>query len=172
VHDSRHWQSWYIIERSAKSTNCVRANIQTTTNPGPSRPAFGSTERPPLSPWVNWVSVLQLLALLPLPICVLIQFASRFGGQVVWGIAAIINGCAFGLYLFDKVKANAGDRRISEKALHSVEFLGGWPMALLAQRLLRHKSSKPSFQAIYWLIVIAHQILSLGYLSKWTFVLG
>jgi len=100
------------------------------------------------------------------------QIAYKLSGPVVWGGFAGINILAFGLYLLDKTRANAGHDRISERALHAVEFLGGWPMALLAQRILRHKSSKPSFQFIYWVIVVFHQLLCLGYLSKWTFVLG
>ena len=36
--------------------------------------------------------------------------------------------------------------------------LGGWPGALLAQRRLRHKCSKPSYQIIFWIIVTLFQV--------------
>ena len=32
------------------------------------------------------------------------------------------------------------------KTLHWLEFLGGWPGALIAQRVIRHKNKKTSFQ--------------------------
>jgi uncharacterized membrane protein YsdA (DUF1294 family) len=31
---------------------------------------------------------------------------------------------------------------------------GGWPGALLAQQLLRHKSSKPAFRKAFWATVM------------------
>jgi len=32
-------------------------------------------------------------------------------------------------------------------------LIGGWPGALLAQEWIRHKSSKMSFQAVFWVTV-------------------
>ncbi len=43
--------------------------------------------------------------------------------------------------------------RIPESTLLLAGLLGGWPGALLAQHLLRHKSSKPSFLAEFWATV-------------------
>ena len=40
--------------------------------------------------------------------------------------------------------------------LHGLEAAGGWPGALVAQRVFRHKTRKRSFQIIFWLIVLAH----------------
>ena len=45
-------------------------------------------------------------------------------------------------------------RRTPESTLHLFGLLGGWPGALAAQRLFRHKSSKASFQATYWITVV------------------
>ncbi|WP_147463771.1 DUF1294 domain-containing protein, partial [Pseudomonas amygdali] len=42
--------------------------------------------------------------------------------------------------------------------------LGGWPGALLAQQVFRHKTRKVSFQIVFWLIVLAHQVLWLDWL--------
>ena len=41
--------------------------------------------------------------------------------------------------------------------------MGGWPGALLAQDVLRHKTSKPGFLAIFWLMVA----LNVGALAWW-----
>jgi uncharacterized membrane protein YsdA (DUF1294 family) len=42
-------------------------------------------------------------------------------------------------------------------------LFGGWPGALLAQRTLRHKSSKMEFQRVYW-ITVALNCAALGFL--------
>ncbi|WP_372836020.1 DUF1294 domain-containing protein [Pontibacterium sp.] len=57
----------------------------------------------------------------------------------------------FGVYAIDKSKAKRGGWRIPEKTLHLLSLVGGWPGALLAQQLLRHKSSKTSFRIVFWL---------------------
>lgn len=62
----------------------------------------------------------------------------------------------FAAYAIDKSAARKGEWRISENNLHLLSFLGGWPGAWLAQKFLRHKTSKPSFQRIYWLTVALH----------------
>ncbi|MEZ9823063.1 DUF1294 domain-containing protein [Shewanella sp. 10N.286.45.A1] len=35
-------------------------------------------------------------------------------------------------------------------------MLGGWPGALLAQQVLRHKSEKTSFKIVLWLTVVSN----------------
>jgi uncharacterized membrane protein YsdA (DUF1294 family) len=42
-------------------------------------------------------------------------------------------------------------------------LLGGWPGALLAQDLFRHKTSKTVFQAMFWCTVL----LNCGGLAWW-----
>jgi len=61
---------------------------------------------------------------------------------------------AFGLYARDKSSARLSRQRTPEAALHWVALLGGWPGALLAQQLLRHKSKKQSFRLVFWLTVL------------------
>jgi len=63
---------------------------------------------------------------------------------------------SFGAYAIDKSAARKGTWRISENNLHVLDFLGGWPGGWLAQKILRHKTSKPSFQRIYWVTVALH----------------
>lgn len=59
-------------------------------------------------------------------------------------------------YAIDKQSAMSGGWRTSEATLHSIDLLGGWPGAILAQLLFRHKTRKPSFQFVFWMIVAAH----------------
>ena len=60
------------------------------------------------------------------------------------------------IYHRDKAMAQTGGWRISERKLHVLEVLGGWPGALLAQIYFRHKLKKFSYQLVFWLIVVAH----------------
>ena len=72
---------------------------------------------------------------------------------LAYGVAS---GLAFGLYWYDKHQAQAGQWRTPEKVLHGVELLGGWPGALVAQQMFRHKTRKLSYQIWFWLIVAVH----------------
>jgi uncharacterized membrane protein YsdA (DUF1294 family) len=66
---------------------------------------------------------------------------------------ALASVASFGAYAMDKSAARARGRRTPESTLLLLGLLGGWPGALLAQRLLRHKTAKASFQAKFWLTV-------------------
>jgi uncharacterized membrane protein YsdA (DUF1294 family)/cold shock CspA family protein len=61
---------------------------------------------------------------------------------------------SFVIYARDKSAAEAGKRRTPEDTLHTLALIGGWPGALYAQQLLRHKSSKASFRAVFWTTVV------------------
>ena len=52
----------------------------------------------------------------------------------------------FVLYGVDKAAARAGRDRISESTLLSLGFVGGWPGAIVAQQVFRHKTSKRGFR--------------------------
>lgn len=60
------------------------------------------------------------------------------------------------VYYLDKKAASRNTRRIPETTLHVLSILGGWPGALLAQRVFRHKSGKAGFQLMFWMTVIAN----------------
>jgi uncharacterized membrane protein YsdA (DUF1294 family) len=47
---------------------------------------------------------------------------------------------------------------VPEATLHLAELLGGWPGAFLAQRRFRHKTRKVSFQLVFAVIVLLHQL--------------
>lgn len=92
-------------------------------------PLFGS-----MSLWLQGVSLIPLAA---------------------YGIVSVL---AFLLYWSDKRKARVDHWRTPENVLHALEFAGGWPGALLAQQVFRHKTRKVSFQLVFWLIVLLHQV--------------
>lgn len=65
-----------------------------------------------------------------------------------------INVVTFIAYGVDKRAAVRGNWRVPEIQLHTLEFLGGWLGAYLAQRFFRHKISKKSYQAMYLLMIV------------------
>ena len=61
---------------------------------------------------------------------------------------------AFLAYLLDKSAARNNQWRTAENTLQMLGVIGGWPGALVAQKLLRHKTRKLSFQFVFWLSVL------------------
>jgi uncharacterized membrane protein YsdA (DUF1294 family)/cold shock CspA family protein len=59
----------------------------------------------------------------------------------------------FILYWADKRAAENRTQRTPESTLQLLSLVGGWPGGLFAQRIFRHKSTKKSFQFVYWLTV-------------------
>ncbi|WP_245703257.1 DUF1294 domain-containing protein [Raineyella antarctica] len=74
----------------------------------------------------------------------------------VVALAVVLSGVAFALYRADKSAAIRGAWRVSESTLQTVSLLGGWPGALLAQRVYRHKTRKHSFQTTFWITVVVN----------------
>ena len=62
-------------------------------------------------------------------------------------------------YTLDKASAGKNYRRTPEDTLHVLDFLSGWPGALVAQQQVRHKTVKASFQKVFWLTVVANLVL-------------
>ena len=79
----------------------------------------------------------------------LVYFCLVFGMSIV----------TFLIYGFDKHRAANGNRRVPERTLHILALLGGWPGALLAQPLFRHKTQKMSFLIVFWILVVLHVAL-------------
>ncbi|MCK8683126.1 DUF1294 domain-containing protein [Pseudomonas umsongensis] len=106
---------------------------------------------------------LRLKLLVFAMVCALPLFGSMSmwlqGGSLIplaaYGIVSVL---AFLLYWSDKRKARVDHWRTPENVLHALEFAGGWPGALLAQQVFRHKTRKVSFQLMFWIIVLLHQV--------------
>lgn len=62
------------------------------------------------------------------------------------------------VYARDKKAAQNAGWRIPEATLHLMSLVGGWPGALIAQVLLRHKTRKLSFLIGYGFTIIANCI--------------
>lgn len=88
--------------------------------------------------------------------------AGRLPMVVLW-VYVVASIVAFLAYRIDKSAAENDRWRIAENTLHMFGLLGGWPGALAAQRMFRHKSSKPSFQGMFWVTVVLN-CCALGWL--------
>lgn len=71
---------------------------------------------------------------------------------------------AFVMYAIDKSAARRRAWRVSEATLHFWALAGGWPGALLAQQVLRHKSSKARFSGVFWMTVVLNVV---GFAVLW-----
>lgn len=69
---------------------------------------------------------------------------------------ALLSAVAVLLYGNDKSAAERGAWRTAESTLHTVALLGGWPGAMAARRIFRHKTTKQPFRTIFWGTVMAN----------------
>ena len=112
----------------------------------------------------------------PLSLVVLAAFA------LAWAVVAVTRGVppwagllyagasasCFALYTVDKAAARAGRERIPESMLLSLGFVGGWPGAILAQQVFRHKTVKRPFRIRFWLSVIGNVAIFVWATTAWT----
>jgi uncharacterized membrane protein YsdA (DUF1294 family)/cold shock CspA family protein len=100
------------------------------------------------------------------PIAFAMSFLIALAALVVmerleWSWLVLYYGASIVTYSFysrDKTAAQNKWRRTPEATLHMMSLLGGWPGALIAQVLLRHKTRKASFLGGYWFTVIINCI--------------
>ena len=77
-------------------------------------------------------------------------------GRLPWAVFAlyvVASAAAFAVYAWDKSAAQSGAWRTRESTLHLLGLCGGWPGALMARHVFRHKTQKPSFIAAFWATV-------------------
>src|SRR5688500_4640868 len=104
-------------------------------------------------------SVFLFFALMAAPVLAIHRLSNYLEWQIILGYLGLIWLGTYSLYKSDKRRAEAGRWRTPESTLHFVELAGGWPGAYIAQRRIRHKTSKPSYQITFWGIMLVHQFI-------------
>ena len=80
-----------------------------------------------------------------------------------------INLVTIWAYYWDKRAARKGNWRVPEASLHTLEFLGGWSGAFLAQKIFRHKTKKQSYQTTF-IMVVAFELAIIYFILKFIIV--
>ena len=97
----------------------------------------------------KWIGVAALTFL------ALAVWQQKMPMPVLWTYGAM-SLVALIVYSADKSRAQRDAWRTPESTLHFVALVGGWPGALVAQDLFRHKRSKAEFQWMFWFTVAAN----------------
>jgi uncharacterized membrane protein YsdA (DUF1294 family) len=115
---------------------------------------------------------LVLLAALMVSPCLALHRLSAFVDfRWLAAYGVVISLATYAVYGADQDSAQdkTSKWRAPEKLLHGLELAGGWPGAFLAQRRLRHKCSKLSYQIVFWLIVSVHVYAATDFQLNWRF---
>jgi uncharacterized membrane protein YsdA (DUF1294 family) len=90
-----------------------------------------------------------------LPVVAFILF--YLAASVAWSVPLVVAAwyglasmACFVMYGLDKAAAGKGRRRTAERTLLLVGLAGGWPGAVVARQVFRHKSSKAAYQLPFW----------------------
>lgn len=132
-------------------------HLDEATKMASQKPVFTrlSSTRPRRAPSHTNLPFLAGLLLLLLPPAALLVQRPPFISYLLLAI----NAATYLVYRHDKRAAvrQDGSRRVSETTLHLWALAGGWPGAFVAQRVLRHKTRKVRFQAVFWAVVVLEE---------------
>lgn len=109
--------------------------------------------------WMSRISLVWLIVATTLLICYWTRWIPYWQAGVYGGLVLTTSLLAFVSNGLDKWQAMRNWRRVPERWLHLLELLGGWPGAFYGQQFFRHKTIKPSYRRIFWLMVLSHILL-------------
>lgn len=136
-----------IVHMPPQSTRSGRSPL-----PSPTRPARERDLSRPLPSALSW-SVLAAFSV-SLALCAVVFDVPWW--LIAWyGMLSIVACATYGA---DKSAARRGAARVSEQALLTLGLVGGWPGALVAQQVFRHKTRKRTFRRVFWATVVVNVI--------------
>ncbi|WP_367346382.1 DUF1294 domain-containing protein [Stenotrophomonas bentonitica] len=139
----------YDVQRDAQGRNTA-VGVRFARQRGWARAGSRATQRDASGADILPRTTIALLFLAGIGIAALLGRVPVLIGAIYVGLS----GVTYWVYALDKVSAQRGLGRTSEKTLHMLEVFGGWPGALIAQARLRHKNRKVSFQVTFWIGVV------------------
>ncbi|MBE9141518.1 cold shock and DUF1294 domain-containing protein [Nodosilinea sp. LEGE 07088] len=113
---------------------------------------------------VSSFPIVEVILLSLLPLVGAIHFTWTTRNPLPLLLYPVMSLVTYFLYADDKSRAKRKDWRTPERTLHLCELVGGWLGGFIAQRVLRHKSQKESYQVEFWAIVIIHYLAWLFWL--------
>ena len=126
-------------KKRAKNVEPLRKMVPSNRRPNPSPAQWGTA------------TLYAIPAFLLVYLAVSVLWKPPLWIAAVYGAASVVT---FVAYAMDKSAATKGAWRTPESTLHFLGLACGWPGALLAQQLLRHKSTKTEFRATFWITVV------------------
>lgn len=150
---------YYITEQDGKvrALNAFILGARLKLVSSSSRSKAGLAE--PLYPF----PVAKVLLLSVFPLIGAVHFVLQTGNLLPLILYPIASLLSYFQYADDKSRAKQGIWRTPEKSLIFCDLAGGWIGGFIAQRRLRHKVSKSSYQTTFWLVVGMHYIFWLGW---------
>jgi uncharacterized membrane protein YsdA (DUF1294 family)/cold shock CspA family protein len=133
-----------IVTYELKTDNKGRAQAESVAFVGERLPSATSSGRSNASPILTAAFLIFVAG-------------SAFAGKLPFAVLElyfVASTVTFIAYALDKSAARNDRWRTQESTLHLFALVGGWPGAIAAQRLLRHKSKKQSFQIMFWATVV------------------
>ncbi len=158
---------YHIATKNGKIRACnafilgVKSELNSLPKPLNKKKKFHATSQDLFPKWES-----LLLSILPLTGS--LHFSWITTNPIPLILYILMSLVTFTLYAEDKSRAKRGDWRISEQTLHLCELAGGWLGGFVAQRKLRHKRIKRSYQIVFWAIVALH----IAFWIDWLFLGG
>lgn len=94
-------------------------------------------------------------------LALLLAFGAALDPLLSWLISITL--VTFAMFGFDKAMAKANKARIPESVLLALTFAGGTVGALLGRYMFNHKTSKKSFRAKFWVVVLVQIVIIIAY---------
>ncbi len=155
---------YYIAPDKGGKVRASNAFIQDTSKNAVSKAPSDSNKPVYKTRSLSRFTIFKTMLVSSVPLLGAVHFALTTSNPLPLILYTVMSLLTFRLYADDKSRAKRGAWRTSENTLHLFELTGGWMGGFIAQQILRHKSSKSSYQAVFWTIVVIHYMLWLGWL--------